>query len=117
MRTPTLFMLLTATVALAAQPEPTPEFTKDDASRILAAQDWRNITIVAVINGVSRDKVASPSLSHALALAYRDGKWQDIKFDAYFDRDLGWFAYESGDSKFRIWTRDGYREIERRIGW
>jgi len=116
MRIPTLFMSLAATVAFA-QPEPTPEFTKDDARRILAAQDWQNITVIAVINGVSREKVASPALSHALALAYRDGKWQDLKFDVYFDRDLGWFTYENGDAKFRIWSRDGYREIERRIGW
>jgi hypothetical protein len=116
MRIPTLFMSLAATVALA-QPEPPPEFTKDDARRILAAQDWENITIVAVVNGVSHDKVASPSLSHALALAYRDGKWHDLKFDVYYDRDLGWFTYESYNDRFRIWTRDGYREIERRLGW
>src|SRR5262245_25791765 len=116
MRTPTLFLSLVATVALA-QPELPPEFTKDDARRILVAQDWQNITVIAVINGVSRDKVASPSLSHVLALAYRDSKWQDLKFDVYFDRDLGWFTYESGNAMFRIWTRDGYREIERRLGW
>ena len=116
MRIPTLFMSLAATVALA-QPDQTPELTKDDARRILAAQDWQNITVIAVINGVSRDKVASPSLAHVLALAHRDSKWQDIKFDVYYDRDLGWFTYESSDGKFRIWTREGYREIERRLGW
>jgi hypothetical protein len=116
MRIPTLFMSLAATVALA-QPDPAPEFTKDDARRILAAQEWENITVVAVVNGVSREKVASSSLSHALALAYRDGKWQDLKFDVYYDRDLGWFTYECANAKFRIWTRDGYREIERNIGW
>lgn len=116
MRIPTLFMSLVATVALA-QPDQTPEFTKDDARRILVAQDWQNITVIAVINGVSRDKVASPSLSHVLALAYRDSKWHDLKFDVYYDRDLGWFTYESGDLGFRIWNRDGYREIERRLKW
>lgn len=116
MRIPTLLLSLVATVALA-QPDLIPEFTKDDARGILVAQDWQNITVIAVINGVSREKVASPALSHALALGYRDGKWQDLKFDVYYDRDLGWFTYENGNARFRIWTRDGYREIEPRLGW
>ena len=110
MRLPFLLPLLAAT-ALAA-PEPVPEFTREDARGILVAQEWRDITIIAVVNGVSREKIASPSLSHALALARRDGKWHDLKFDVYYDRALGWFTYESTSEMFRVWNRDGYREIK-----
>lgn len=110
-------ILLLAAPAQHAAPVEVPEFTKEDAKKILLAQEWQNVRVIAVINGVSIAKVASSSLSHVLALAYRDGKWADLKFDVYYDRDLGWFTYEASNTKYRIWNSNGYQEIEPRIGW
>jgi len=76
----------------------------------------RRVPFIAVINGLNREKIAAPSLCHPLAFARRDNRWQDLKVDLYYDRDLGWFAYESGPELFRVWTRDGYREIKPRFG-
>src|SRR5687767_9257808 len=114
---PLLFILITLLPCIAAEPEGPPPFTKDDARRILVAQEWRDIRVIAVVQGVSAAKVASPSLSHALALAQRDGRWTDLKFDVFYDRDLGWFTYESSPQGFRVWTREGFREITQRLGW
>ena len=52
-----------------------------------------------------------------LALAKRDGAFRDLRLDVYYDRDLGWFSYESTPKQFRVWTRDGYREIKAGVGW
>src|SRR4051794_26846729 len=84
----------------ADPPLPIPECTKDDVRRILLAQDWANVTVIAVINGLNREKIAAPSLCHALAFASREGRWADLKVDLYYDRDVGWFTYESSPQLF-----------------
>ena len=89
-----------------------PECTKEDVRLILAAQDWTHVNVIAVINGLNREKIAAPSLCHTLALAWRDGRWQDLRVDLYYDRDLGWFTYESSPELFRLWNRAGYQEIK-----
>jgi len=105
-----------ATVSLADDAIPVPECTKDDVRRILRAQDWTDVNVIAVINGLNREKIAAPSLCHILAFGRRDGRWQDLKVDLYYDRDLGWFAYESSPELFRVWNRDGYHELKPRFG-
>jgi hypothetical protein len=58
-----------------------------------------------VINGLNRAKKsplhrsATPSPSPGAITAGRT-----YKVDLYYDRDLGWFAYESGPELFRVWT-------------
>jgi hypothetical protein len=109
------FLLLPLSLTAAVDP---PLLGKDEAEAILNAQQYKSITVIAVVNGVSVAKVASSSLSHVLALAWRDGKWADLHFDVYYDRELGWFTYERCDRMYRIWTRDGYREIRpSSTGW
>jgi hypothetical protein len=115
---PVLFSALVYLCPAARAAEaPIPECTKEDVRRILLAQDWTNVNVIAVVNGLTRDKVAAPSLCHVLAIARRDNRWQDLKIDLYYDRDLGWFTYESGAELFRIWTRNGYREIKPSLGF
>jgi hypothetical protein len=115
------YLLLIATILLpltlrAAEPPPIPPLSKDDVRRILEAMEWREVNVIAVIQGVNEQKVAAPSLAFILALARRDGAYKDLRLDLFYDRDLGWFSYESSPKLFRIWTRDGYREIKANIG-
>jgi hypothetical protein len=112
-----LAALFTVALGRAEDALPVPECTKEDARKIFLAQEWTDVNVIAVINGVNKEKIASPSLCHVLGMARRDGSWHELKSDLYFDRDLGWFAYESGAELFRIWTRDGYREIKPRFGF
>ena len=98
----------------AADPPP---LTKDDARRILEAMEWRDVNVIAVVQGLNEQKVAAPTLALVLALAKRDGAFSDVKLNVYYDRDLGWFSYESTPKEFRIWTRDGYREIKAGNPW
>jgi hypothetical protein len=114
---PVVFLSLLATSFAADPPLPIPECTKDDVRRILLAQDWANITLIAVVNGLNREKIAAPSLCHALAFASREGRWENLKVDLYYYRDLGWFTYESSPQLFRVWTREGYREIKPGFGF
>ncbi len=109
--------LLSAPALRAAEPAPNPPpLTKEDARLILEAMDWRDVNVVAVVQGVNEKKVVAPTLALVLALAKRDGDYRDLKLDLYYDRDLGWFSYESSPKLFRIWTRNGYREIKAGIG-
>jgi len=110
-----LAVLLLPCTLLAADPAP-PALTKDDARRILEAMDWRDVNVIAVVDGLSEKKVVAPTLALVLALAKRDGNYQDLRLELYYDRDLGWFSFESTPKLFRIWTRDGYREIKAGIG-
>ena len=86
---------------------PPPVLTKDEARRILEAMEWREVNVIAVVQGINDAKIAAPTLAFILALAKRDGVF----------RDLGWFSYESTPKQFRVWTRDGYREIKAGVGW
>src|SRR5436190_8847587 len=117
-RTHVLALLVLASLGrtiFAGDTPPIPECTKDEVHRILLAQEWTNVNVIAVVNGINREKIAAPSLCHALAFGSRLGRWQDLKVDLYYDRELGWFAYESSPELFRVWTRDGYREIKPRF--
>lgn len=107
-----LFATLVLPFALLADEPVPPPISKDDAKRILETMDWLDVKVIAVVQGVNEKKVVAPSLAMVLALARRDGKYQDLKLDLYYDRDLGWFTFESNPQLFRIWNRDGYREVK-----
>jgi len=93
-----------------------PPLTKDDARRVLEAMEWREVNVIAVVQGVNEQKVTAPSLAMVLAFGRRDGEYRDLKMDLFYDQDLGWFAFESTPKMFRLWTRNGYREIKAGVG-
>jgi hypothetical protein len=112
-----LVALLFSLTLRAADPECPPPLSKDDARRILVAMTYGEISVVAVIQGINAKKVAAPTLALVLALAKRDGVFQNVQLDLYYDRDIGWFGYESTPKSFRVWTRDGYRELNSLNTW
>jgi len=98
---------------LAAElPPPIPPLTREDARRILEAMEFRQVNVIAVVQGINDQKLTAPSVALVLALGKRDAAYSDLKMNVLFDRELGWFTYESTPKLFRVWTRDGYREIK-----
>ena len=112
-----LLLLATLVLPLTLRAAEQPPLSKDEARRILEAMEWREVKVIAVVEGVNEQKISAPSLAFVLALAKRDGAFRDLRLNLYYDRDLGWFSYESTPKEFRVWTRDGYREIKAGLGW
>ena len=100
---------------LAAEPPP---LTREDARRILEAMEFREVNVIAVVQGVNDQKlITAPSVALVLAFGKRDTAFSDLKMNVLYDRELGWFTYESTPKLFRVWTRDGYREIKAGLGF
>jgi hypothetical protein len=104
-----VFLLLAACFVSAAEPEP---LEKADAAMILQAMDWERVQVVAIVNGVHQKGVGSLACATVIGLGRRDGGDREIVQSFFYDRDLGWFFFETAQGKMRIWNRDGYREVK-----
>jgi len=113
---PALLALATLITSLPAAETP-PAPTREEAASILSAMEYREVNVIAVVHGVSDGKVTAPSVASVLALAKRDGAYADLKLNLFYDRELGWFTYESTPRQFRVWTQAGYREIKAGTGY
>lgn len=103
--------LVIPAVATFAAPPPEP-LAKEDAQKTLIAMGWDRVQVVAIVDGVHQQGVASLSCATAIGLGRRDGHEQNFVQSFFYDRDLGWFYYESDAGRLRLWNRDGYREIK-----
>lgn len=73
--------------------------------------NWKEVTVIAVLQGVDAKGNAAPIYATVIALGTREGRHQSIFQTLYFDQTYGWFWYEAGDKAVRIWSRAGYQEI------
>lgn len=113
MKTLAALLALTALTNVGWSVEPLPPpLTHEDAQRILEAMEWREVNVIAVVQGINDAKVTAPTVAFVLALARRDAAYRDLRLNVFYDRELGWFTYESTPKQFRVWTREGYREIK-----
>lgn len=96
---------------LACALEPVP-LAKDDAVRTLLAMGYDRVKVVAIVDGVHQKKVASLSCATVIGLGRRDGCDQEIVQSFFYDRDLGWFYFETVEGRMRIWNRDGFQEFK-----
>jgi len=114
MKLPTQVLALGCTLflsQLARAAEPFP-FDKADAVRTLIAMGYERVKVVAIVDGVHTKKVASLSCATVIGLGRRGGHDCEIVQSFFYDRDLGWFFYETLDGIMRIWNREGYREVK-----
>ena len=109
-----LCLLLLLPSARAADPPP---LERPDAVRILEFMNWRDITLIAIRQGVDAKGVAAPIHATALGLGTLEGQRRSICQSLYFDRELDWHALELTDKSARLWTRNGYREIKPWATW
>ncbi len=104
-----LALVILATTALAFDP---PQLEKADAKKLLEHVDWREVTVIAIHQGLDAKGTAAPIYATILGLGTRDNQHTRICQTLTFDKDLGWHLLELGDKSARIWTKDGYREIK-----
>ncbi len=104
-----LFVLLLPHLACALEPAP---LEKDDAVRTLLAMGYDRVKVVAIVDGVHQKKVASLLCTTVIGLGRRDGCDQEIVQSFFYDRDLGWFYFETVEGRMRIWNRDGFQEFK-----
>lgn len=95
--------------ARAAEPIP---FDKADAVRTLISMGYERVKVIAIVDGVHTKKVASLSCATVIGLGQRDNRDEEIVQSFFYDRDLGWFYYETVNGIMRIWNREGYREVK-----
>lgn len=91
--------------------EPVP-LAKADAVATLLAMGYERVKVVAIVDGVHEKRVASLSCATVIGIARRDGCDHELVQSFFYDRDLGWFYYETVNGLMRIWNRDGYREVK-----
>jgi hypothetical protein len=107
-----LFFL--AVSALAGDP---PQLARADAKRVLEAMDWKEVTVVAIRQGVDAKERPQPICATVLGLGTLNGKHQSINQTMFFDSELGWHVLDLDAKHARIWTKDGYREIAPWATW
>ncbi|MDB6153194.1 MAG: hypothetical protein JWL90_1647 [Chthoniobacteraceae bacterium] len=106
--------LLFASPAFAFDPPP---LEKLEATRILEAMEWKEITLIAIRQGETVQGAPSPISATVLGLGTLDGKHQKICLTISFDNDLKWHVLELNQKSARLWTKEGYREIKPWATW
>ncbi|MES2568976.1 MAG: hypothetical protein V4710_02850 [Verrucomicrobiota bacterium] len=110
----TIACALFLTSAFAAEPAP---LDKVDALRILEAMEWKEVTVIAIRQGVDSQGAPSPICATVMGLGILNGKHQSICQTFHFDKELKWHFLELSQKSARLWTRDGYREIKPWSTW
>ena len=114
MKTLLLLLLAFAMPTFGAEP---PALEKADAKRILEAMDWKEVTVVAVLQGVDAKGTAAPIYATVVAMGTKEGRHQNISQSLFYDQELGWFFYEIRDKQACIWTKEGFREVKPWATW
>jgi hypothetical protein len=104
-----LILLALMTSALAME---IPPMEKEDVRATLESMGWKEVTVVAMLQGVDEKGTAAPIYSTVIALGTKEGRHQAIRQTLYYDKQYGWFIYELGDKKALIWSKAGYQEIQ-----
>ncbi len=122
-----MYIRVTATIAFLIHlfiVEPThaaaPELTRADAQKILAAQGYNDISVVALLQGMGGIGIgvfSNPNVSFVLyAYNYRNKKTKKdepiaAEQSMYFDPDLGWFHSRKQKGIFHIYTTSGKQTL------
>jgi len=99
--------MITSTFAIEIPP-----MEKEGARITLESMGWKEVTVVAMLQGVDDKGAAAPIYGTVIALGTKDGRHQGIRQTLYYDQQYGWFIYELGDKKARIWSKAGYQEVQ-----
>jgi hypothetical protein len=111
---PTLLVVLFTASAWAFDPPP---LARGEAKAILEFMEWREVTVLAIRQGVDAKGVPAPIYATVLGLGTLQGRHQTICQTVIFDNELEWHVLELADKTARVWTRHGYREIRPWSSW
>ena len=109
-----LFLLLLKAHALGIDPPP---LGKPEAKFILECMDWREVTIIAVRQGVDAKGGVAPIYATVFGLGKCGTHYRSICQTLYFDADLEWHALELSDKTARLWSKRGFQEIKPWTTW
>jgi hypothetical protein len=102
------FALLSALPARAAEPPP---LQNADAKFLLELMEWKEVTIIAIRQGVDAKGTVAPIYATIVGLGKLRGEQRAISETVIYDKELDWYAIELGQKSARLWTKAGYREI------
>ncbi len=94
-----------------------PDLERADAKRILEFMEWKDVSVIAIRQGVNAKGEVAPIYATVLGFGYRDSKNQQITQTLIFDKDIGWHHLEMQEKAARIWTKDGFKETKIWTTW
>lgn len=109
-----LLLLLFASSSFAIDPPP---LGKSDARVILESMDWREVTIIAIRQGVDAKGAVAPIYATVIGLGKFEGHYRNICQTLYYDADLDWHALDLTEKTARIWNKLGFQEIKPWTTW
>ena len=109
-----LLLSLLATSARAVDPPP---LGKTEAKVILEFMDFREITVIAIRQGVDAKGTVAPIYATVIGLGKCRGHYQNICQTLYYDAELEWHAIELSERTARVWSKLGLLEIKPWATW
>lgn len=122
-----LGLMLLITFSCMAASAATPAPTRDEVMAMLDAANYKDIVIGHVVqgsgivnstpvtisaNGALAGHYYSENVALIRAIGRRGGKQEEIIWTIWFDPAIGWHYIEvKDDSKIRLWTKSGYKEL------
>jgi hypothetical protein len=94
-----------------------PDLERADAKRILEFMEWKDVSVIAIRQGVNAKGEIAPIYATILGFASRDGKNQQVTQTLTHDKEIGWHHLELQEKTARIWTKEGYTETRVWTTW
>jgi hypothetical protein len=111
-----LFIALIALISSTYAAEP-PPLERNDAKRILEHMEWKEVSVIAIRQGIGVNGAVAPIYATIVGFGTRDSRHQQICQVLVFDKEIGWHHLEMLEKTARIWTRDGYKETKIWTTW
>ena len=109
-----LLSVLIVSPALALDPVP---LSKTDAKLILEYMEWKEVTVIAIRQGVDSRGAVAPIYATVIGLGKCRGRYQNICQTFYFDSDLDWHFLELSEKAARVWNKLGLQEVKPWTSW
>lgn len=93
------------------------ELSKSDATTILTNMGYKNLNLVAVINGIGAmgmGAFSSPNTAMAIGYAEQGGKGTAFHETFFYDKDIGWFFFQTNDASttMKVWATKGFLDVK-----
>ena len=116
MRRSIVILLSMLLVSSAFALDPTP-LSKVDAKVILEYMEWKEVTVIAIRQGVDSRGAVAPIYATVIGLGKCRGRHQNICQTFYFDSDLDWHFLELTEKAARVWNKLGLQEVKPWSTW
>ena len=94
-----------------------PPLGKVEAKQILEFMDWKEVTVIAIRQGVDAKGAVAPIYATVVGLGKCRGHYQNISQTLCYDADLEWHVLELAERTARVWNKLGLVEIRPWATW